>query len=829
MINAKLQNLYNIKNDIGTAIVNKGGTITESTPFYSYAGQIDNISTGAGSYVEVAIQDINGVKYTPATNIVESKYDGNLIGTNESVMPFVASSNQRGGMPGMASSPNDANVYVVGGSTLSSVNKNTLSVTNAPSGAASSLLNIYTDANDGNLYVIGFSGIVQKANKANLVYIANAANVGGLQASVASSPNNPYLFVGESGKANTVFNLYWKENLAFVNTLTRNIGTATIRSIYTTDEEDFVYATASYGTSGNVVLKFWKSNLTYVGQTANYGQQIHRVISTPNDPYIYITGDHFLVTKYWKENLALVANSGSYGSWINTASTYDNSPYLYVGGQPVSGTNRGVSKISKENLAFIANTPNYTNATNGTTIYGVYVSENDDNVYAAGDAGVVSKYTKFAELYEQKNYYAFNKWLINNDTNSSVILTNAKVEDAGIFNGVNHSLDINNMGISANTAYVSNASGVGIRQIYSENNNLYAYYTVSSGSLLYRYHLNNLVYQNNSQSLGSFKTEVAGNFIYGFSTTFGSGSGFLSTYHINNFAFINQKSNMILDGNTSNRILNYFGSAINNGKIYIGYNRRNNNQLLSDGFFALDLQSQNLLYQTPFTPNVGYGNAGGMGYTVKIYNGILYETVGGGFGQNSGNFGVRAWAEHNLAYLRTIRTGVFANGSVSYPFGFGDFVINNGYLYAVWSGGSSNAAAQRVFKANLATGYLEETSKTDFTNLSDVSFMNIAVNNGFIYVTTNASGNASTKPAIVKFHEHNLGYINSYTPLQFLQGGTFMGGDVFTSAMSLINNNIYIGARVVNGTAVNTVILRQENVVYDNIAAYEVKSYKEEQ
>jgi hypothetical protein len=63
MINAKLQNLYNIKNDIGTAIVNKGGTITESTPFYSYAGEIDNISTGGGSYFDYAAQDINGAKY----------------------------------------------------------------------------------------------------------------------------------------------------------------------------------------------------------------------------------------------------------------------------------------------------------------------------------------------------------------------------------------------------------------------------------------------------------------------------------------------------------------------------------------------------------------------------------------------------------------------------------------------------------------------------------------------------------------------------------------------------------------------------------------------
>jgi hypothetical protein len=66
MINAKLQNLYNIKNDIGTAIVNKGGTITESTPFYSYAGQIDSISTGTPQTV---FQDSTGAKWA-LTNVV---------------------------------------------------------------------------------------------------------------------------------------------------------------------------------------------------------------------------------------------------------------------------------------------------------------------------------------------------------------------------------------------------------------------------------------------------------------------------------------------------------------------------------------------------------------------------------------------------------------------------------------------------------------------------------------------------------------------------------------------------------------------------------------
>lgn len=58
MINAKLQNIIDTKSAIGNAIVNKGGTITESTPFYSYASEIDNISTGSVLTGDATVNDV---------------------------------------------------------------------------------------------------------------------------------------------------------------------------------------------------------------------------------------------------------------------------------------------------------------------------------------------------------------------------------------------------------------------------------------------------------------------------------------------------------------------------------------------------------------------------------------------------------------------------------------------------------------------------------------------------------------------------------------------------------------------------------------------------
>jgi len=69
-INNKLQNIIDTKTAIGAAIVNKGGIITNSTPFYNYAAEIDGLTIGGGgggdipNYVNAVVRDTNGAKYT---------------------------------------------------------------------------------------------------------------------------------------------------------------------------------------------------------------------------------------------------------------------------------------------------------------------------------------------------------------------------------------------------------------------------------------------------------------------------------------------------------------------------------------------------------------------------------------------------------------------------------------------------------------------------------------------------------------------------------------------------------------------------------------------
>jgi hypothetical protein len=66
MINAKLQSIIDTKSAIGNAIVNKGGTVTGATPFFNYASEINNISTGTPQTV---FQDSTGAKWA-LTNVV---------------------------------------------------------------------------------------------------------------------------------------------------------------------------------------------------------------------------------------------------------------------------------------------------------------------------------------------------------------------------------------------------------------------------------------------------------------------------------------------------------------------------------------------------------------------------------------------------------------------------------------------------------------------------------------------------------------------------------------------------------------------------------------
>ena len=73
-IDNKLQTIIDIKEDIGDAINNKGGTITSSTPFAQYATQIDNLQIGGGGGNGLEINELlqqytvaSGASISPGT------------------------------------------------------------------------------------------------------------------------------------------------------------------------------------------------------------------------------------------------------------------------------------------------------------------------------------------------------------------------------------------------------------------------------------------------------------------------------------------------------------------------------------------------------------------------------------------------------------------------------------------------------------------------------------------------------------------------------------------------------------------------------------------
>jgi hypothetical protein len=85
MINTKLQNIIDTKSAIGNAIVNKGGTITSETPFYSYASEIDNITTGdTEKHVYIGEGSLNNV-YRITKFIEGSSLNNYVIGNGSDI------------------------------------------------------------------------------------------------------------------------------------------------------------------------------------------------------------------------------------------------------------------------------------------------------------------------------------------------------------------------------------------------------------------------------------------------------------------------------------------------------------------------------------------------------------------------------------------------------------------------------------------------------------------------------------------------------------------------------------------------------------------------
>jgi len=114
MINAKLQNIIDTKSAIGNAIVNKGGTITGATPFYSYASQIDNISTGSVLTGDATVNDVligKSFYSSDANTILTGQSLATVVKTRGSVSNTFTST----GVYNIVASPNSPKLVVLFG------------------------------------------------------------------------------------------------------------------------------------------------------------------------------------------------------------------------------------------------------------------------------------------------------------------------------------------------------------------------------------------------------------------------------------------------------------------------------------------------------------------------------------------------------------------------------------------------------------------------------------------------------------------------------------------------------------------------------------------
>ena len=117
------------------------------------------------------------------------------------------------------------------------------------------------------------------------------------------------------------------------------------------------------GATTKTVRKYLKSDLSYVGETADYGGQINTV--AVDDTHIYVGGGTTkTVRKYLKSDSSYVGQTASYGGNIQAVAIDDT--HIYAGGY----TTQTVRKYLKSDLSYIGETASY-----GGTIYKVAIDK----------------------------------------------------------------------------------------------------------------------------------------------------------------------------------------------------------------------------------------------------------------------------------------------------------------------------------------------------------------------------------------------------------------------------------------------------------------------
>jgi alpha-acetolactate decarboxylase len=347
MINTKLQNIIDTKSAIGNAIVNKGGTITSETPFYNYAAQIDNISTGSVLTGNAAVGDVVSGK-TFYSNDANTQLTGTLVptqidGVDESFIPFLSESNSYGGNI-LSLAANNGFVYV--GGVSNTIQKfyqsNLVFVNNTNTGGS-----IFSIAiNNGFIYAQS----AFKYNESTLEFVGNGSAYGGNVKSIAI--NNGFIYVG--GVTANVVRKYSEDNLALVgNTATYGNGIESIAI-----NNGFIYAGGGALTGTNRgVAKYHESNLVLVGNTVNFGTGRLIETITVNNGFIYAGGEDSVVRRYNESTLAFVDNSSDYGSNIYSIKT--NNGFIYVAGGTSAGAAQRMRKYQESNFLIIKNAASY--------------------------------------------------------------------------------------------------------------------------------------------------------------------------------------------------------------------------------------------------------------------------------------------------------------------------------------------------------------------------------------------------------------------------------------------------------------------------------------
>jgi hypothetical protein len=391
MINTKLQSIIDTKSAIGNAIVNKGGTITSETPFFNYASEIDNISTGTPQTIFQASDGskwalTNVVNLTNVSNNVTYDFNRWQPANNSTSDPILNVGTVGANISGNIAivQVNQVNISqyenIVATDTTGAkyVGYNGYDSQTNPTPTGNTTFNrwllnnsatgtvIFANATIVNGGIYNGPNTVITANITNMAFINSTAAYDGSVFEIAV--NNGFIYVG--GSSNETVKKFNESTLAFVGN-TPSFG-STIRGLSISN--GFIYV-GGFGTNG--VRKYGESNLSFVGNTAAYGGLIYSL--TTNNGFIYAAGGggNSTVQKFNESNLVRIGNTIAYTTDIETVTT--NNGFIYIGGSALTGVNRGVSKFYESNLALVGNTVNY-----GGSIYSVTV--NNGFIYAAGTA-----------------------------------------------------------------------------------------------------------------------------------------------------------------------------------------------------------------------------------------------------------------------------------------------------------------------------------------------------------------------------------------------------------------------------------------------------------